>query len=278
MTKLLADVAGMAPYELEFDVVNIVAGSSVTIRGTASLEAPIKVLEFQNNLASSGLFSDVTLPTFEVTTTQVEFEVEAEIRDPNRLALRQHVEPRGVRMYGEEARGMAPGKYVMTLQGFGRMGEGGNGLGFGGGPGRSGRNSERNEATESPANGEGTPPRVITPQPGSRVVNAPGPRGAGAATANVPSPRGTGSTGASSPQSPPPNRGGLPPGQAPEPLTDEQIAAMTLDEIKAEINLRLPFQGDRGLDSAVRQRLDEEWRKLWQRRNELSRQQSGGGG
>jgi Tfp pilus assembly protein PilN len=85
MSKLLADVAGAMPPDIELDDLTLPQGQPVLISGLAGSLAD--VIEFQENLQNTRIFENVELPHKGVSETgRVEFRLQAEVMRPYRVA------------------------------------------------------------------------------------------------------------------------------------------------------------------------------------------------
>ncbi len=114
MTKLLADIAGMAPYSLDFESINIDSSSLVTISGTAALGEQDDVLTFHRQLNESHLFHEVKSPNFTFGDDKIEFELQGMMANPMARVNRPSNVPLAEVMYGEDARGLRLGEYVFN--------------------------------------------------------------------------------------------------------------------------------------------------------------------
>ncbi len=114
MSKLLADVAGMAPYNLNFESINIDSSSMLTISGTAQLGQQNDVLEFHNQLNKSKLFAEVKSPNFTFGENKIEFELQAVVINQASKTDRPYNEPLAVVLYGDAAKDMEPGEYIFS--------------------------------------------------------------------------------------------------------------------------------------------------------------------
>lgn len=104
MTKILADVAGLAPYDLTFESINIDASSGVTISGSTTPDRQNDVFEFHGLLNESRLFSQVKSPNVTSGENKIEFELQTLMLDPHAKVKREYSEPLAVIRHGEEAR------------------------------------------------------------------------------------------------------------------------------------------------------------------------------
>ncbi|GEM_PF-5135406 len=201
MTKLLADVAGMAPYNLDFDSINIDSSSMLTISGTAQLGQQNDVLEFHNQLNKSNLFAEVKSPNFTFGDDKIEFELQALVVNQTAKADRPYDKPLAVVLYGDAAKDMTPGEYIFTNFN----------LNLGGGRPRP------------------TPPPRSNPGVGS-TGNSNGDSGGAAFT--FPS---AGSTAGGAPNSNTTAGGSKP---LPPKLSDDDIGKMTADEVQKALLVR----------------------------------------
>jgi len=191
MTKILADVSGMAPYDLTFDSINIDSTSGVTISGLTTPDRQNDVFEFQGLLNDSRLFSQVKSPNVTSGESKIEFELQATMQEPHGKTTRPYDEPLAVIRHGEEARDVPLGQYNFPL------------FSLGGGLPRSPSRPARNGSTGSAA----------------------------AANAFLPGPLGSPSTGTDGSLFPgttgtPPAEKPLPP-----PISEAQIAKMDLPAV-----------------------------------------------
>lgn len=113
MTKLLADISGMAPYGLSFESINIDSAALVTISGTADLGEQNDVLAFHRQLNESHLFSEVKSPNFTFGDNKIEFELQGTMANALAKVDRPSDEPLAQVLYGEEAKGMKLGEYML---------------------------------------------------------------------------------------------------------------------------------------------------------------------
>jgi hypothetical protein len=115
MTKLVADIAGAAPVGVHVDFLSLSREQGVTLRGRA--EKPEQVTDFRSNLTGSGIFGSVATPNIENEAGAVTFQLEAQVVAPQYAGKRAGdfvAEPLAVRLYGERARGVAPGSSPAT--------------------------------------------------------------------------------------------------------------------------------------------------------------------
>lgn len=230
MTKILADVAGMAPYDLTFESINIDSTSGITISGSTSLAHQSKVFDFHGLLLSSRLFSQVKSPNVTSGEDKIEFELQATVQDAHAKAERPHNEPLAVVLYGEEARGKPLGQYIFSAFSLG-----------------SG----------------GARPRTPSSSPTRGPVSAPGTLDGGSSGSPFSFP-GLGAGDDGSARSGATGGGGDPSEKPlPPPLSDAEIAKMDL----AAVNKAMV---DRGSVKHREQRLQDEYDKLLQRRRDLS--------
>lgn len=194
MTKILADVAGMAPYDLTFESINIDSTSGITISGSTSLEHQGEVFDFHGLLLTSRLFSQVKSPNVTSGENKIEFELQATVQDAHAKVERPHNEPLAVVLYGEEARGKPLGQYIFSA------------FSLGSGSSR---------------------PRTPSSGPTRGPVSTPGPLDGGSSGNDFSFPGlGTGDDGSSRSSAP---RGGSPAERPlPPPLSDAEIAKMDL--------------------------------------------------
>lgn len=114
MTKLLADISGMAPYGLSIDSISIDGSQLVTISGTAELGEQNDVLAFHRQLNESHLFDEVKSPNFTFGDDKIEFELQGMMANPLAKVERTSSKPLAEVIYGEEAKGMKLGEYVFN--------------------------------------------------------------------------------------------------------------------------------------------------------------------
>jgi len=113
MTKLLADISGMAPYGLSFESISIDSAALVTISGNAELGQQNEVLAFHRQLNESHLFDEVKSPNFTFGDDQIEFELQGTMANALAKVDRPSNVPLAEVMYGEDAKGMPPGEYIL---------------------------------------------------------------------------------------------------------------------------------------------------------------------
>ncbi len=125
MTKILADISGLAPYDLTFESISIDSSSGLTISGSTTPDRQNDVFEFHGLLNESRLFSQVKSPNVTSGENKIEFELQALVLDPHAKVKREFSEPLAVIRHGEEAR-----DYPLTQYNF-------SAFTIGGGPPRS---------------------------------------------------------------------------------------------------------------------------------------------
>ncbi|MEX2219384.1 MAG: PilN domain-containing protein [Phycisphaerales bacterium] len=235
MTKLLADVSAAAPVGVVADTVRISTDQGVTITGTA--ESPEQVNVLQSNLNDTRLFSDVRVNRVESTPAGVDFDITASVSSPYANVT---VKPET----DFAARPLAVRLY--------------------------GDEKATNTATPVPRrrSGESTT-SAAAPREGRRG------RDRGGDGEGAPAPRITGDRAERpregvSTRAAPPN-----PGDAPKPLTDEQIAAMDQPTATREMVQRRVFSQKAGLEAGTKQRLEDEVNRLKARLDQL---RAAGGG
>ncbi len=203
MTKILADISGMAPYDIEFDSINIDSSSMVTISGAAPLGEQSQVLEFHSRLNESSIFAEVKAPNFTWGENKIEFELQAIVANATAKAKRPSDEPLATVLYDQPPEEVVPGEYNFTSFSLGGFGP----------PSRTPRNRPSQESGNSDGSG------FVFPPAGNSNGASPG-----AARSS------TGASGtaglSSAPKAPPP------------PLTDEQIGKMNDDEVQKALLAR----------------------------------------
>jgi Tfp pilus assembly protein PilN len=109
MSKLLADISGAAPYDVQIEEITLDSESRVRLKATAPSNE--QVTEFQQALSVMGMFGS---PQVNRSAEQgrVEFEFDFEVRDPLLRVERPYSESLASVLYGEEAAAeLTPGEY-----------------------------------------------------------------------------------------------------------------------------------------------------------------------
>lgn len=235
MTKILADLGGMAPYSLEFESINIDSSSLITISGQAALGKEGDVLEFHNQLNQSHLFDEVKSPNLSFGENKIEFELQATMANPHVKVTRANDTPLAEVLYPDQEN-PPPGEYILgsfNLGGFSRP-----------------RSSSPPRANNSGSNGLGN----LGGDTGSSPFSFPSPSSDGSSSS---------STGA--PGSAPGNSGSrnAQPRNLPPVLSDAQISKMDKEAVQKALL-------ERGAVKHLEPRLKEEWDKLIERNRQLS--------
>lgn len=240
MTKILADIAGMAPYDIAFDSINIDSSSMVTVSGSAPLTEQSQVLEFHSRLNESSLFAEVKAPNFTWGENKIEFELQAVVANATAKVKRPSDEPLATVLYDQPPEEVVPGEYNFSSFSLGGFSP----------PSRSPRNRSPQDSGGSDGSG------FVFPPPGNSSGVSPG---AARSSTGASSTTGSGTAGGSGSSSPPKG--------PPPPLTDEQIGAMNEDEVQKALLARAAIKYSDP-------RLQEEWNKLLERKRQLSSQPS----
>jgi len=245
MTKLLADLSGSAPPEVQLDE-TIIDSESGEIRLKGIAPDSERQSSFQEALGALGVFHEIDLNRLETKGSSVEFEMTLSLADPLREAERQYTTPLAVHLYGEElAEKVQPGEYERTMP-SGRGGGFARSRGSGGGAASSFGRSNRG-AGELFGGGDGAGLfGTAASLPGGEDEDE-GEGGGDEATA-------------SSDPDPDPD-----PDAVPEPISAEEIDALDADEAMRRAQARADLLYDEGIDESTRTRLRDEMARLMNR-------------
>ncbi len=224
MTKLLGDISGAMPVGVITESIRLASDQGLAIQGSA--ESADLINKMQENLNATKLLANVKLNKIETVGSSVEFDLTADVVNPYLKAAGVEdfaSKPLAVRLYGDGALNTTMPKN------------------------RGKESSSSSQPTRTTSRGGDRP---------ERSGNGGGGGGGGGAGERAD----RGSRTSEAPKTPTANAA---PGEAPPPLTDDQIKKMDKPTATKEWVSRKTFpQKNPSADAATKSRLDEEVRKL----------------
>jgi hypothetical protein len=224
MSKLMGDVSAAIPVGVTAESIRIASDQGLAIQGSADSAELVNTM--QASLSATKLLSNVKVNRSESNGARVEFDLTADVINPHTKAAGIEdfaAKPLAVRLYGDGASNTAMPKNVAS--------------------------SRESAATREPRT-------VSRPERSERAERNAGSAGGGGGER-------AGDRGSSRSSEAPARPAATPPGEAPPPLTDDQIAKLDKAAATKEWVARKTFpQKNPTIDAATKSRLEDEVRKL----------------
>ena len=271
MSKLLADIASNTPEGIEIDSIRLGHGEPIRIQGMAmpssGEESAALATRMKAMLEDSGVFSDVTLRWEDSETFgNRSFDISASVKRPQYRPAYALEQDFGTWTLSERKSGQdADGNWLDGTESV-----------------ASSSSASSTSTSSSASTTSQSSPSAAATSPASTTSSTPRPTtGGGTATASRPSSGSSGRT----PRAPSSGNGlasrgdaddragdlsSVPTGADPEPLTDEQIQAMSLEEARIKLQ-EIAEARKRSRDPEAKARMKDEFQALLKHMRELQR-------